>query len=130
MKQLRFVLLFGLASLLSAAVGVVAVGGNGDLSPTFAAILAVALGKLIVVVAAVGATAAWVYAALSSLPRQGSWPQLLAGAMYGIGSTIGAMNSQASSQLLVPLLAAAAFAVIALIQFIVARRAGASRGAA
>jgi hypothetical protein len=128
-KRLRFVLLFGLAAMLGATIGVVAAGGNGDLSPTFAAILAVALGKLIVMVAAIGAMSSLLYSTLSELPRPG-WPHFLAGTVYGLGSTIGALESQASSQLLVPSLAAAAFVVIALLQSAISRKAGAKGGAA
>lgn len=124
MKRLCFTLLFSLAAMLGATIGVVAVGGSGDLSPTFAAILAAALGKLIVTVTAIGEMSALLYSALSEPPRLG-WPQFLAGTVYGLGSTIGAMKSQASGQLLlIFLLAVAAFAVIALVQFAIPHKAG------
>lgn len=129
MKQLRFVMSFGFAALLGATIGPVIASRDIDLSPTFAAILLGLAVKLIAMVAATGAASAWLYSAVASR-HHGSWSLSLAGIAYGIGSTIGAMNFQVSTQVLVPLLAVAALAVIALAEFAVSRKESVRDGAA
>lgn len=120
---------FGFATLLGAAMGPVIASRTIDMSPTFAAILLGLTIKLIAMVVATGAASAWLYSVLSSF-RRGSWPLFLAGIAYGLGSTLGAMKFQISAQVLVPLLAVAAVAAIALAELAISRRARFRDGAA
>ena len=123
MRYLRSALTFATSTLLGAAIGAAVFSGSGidGLSPTFAAVLAVAQAKYLAVVTAVGAAIAWPYFLLRAQSRDNSWARFLSGTIYGLSSPAWSSLSQSSTLLLVAILAIAALAVLVATDLAVSR---------